>query len=57
MSMSTRFSTKKTRSCRKIDEFIPDDAIGYPEIVFEDLIDEKVIEAAVIEAARKPPHG
>ena len=57
MSMSTPFSTKKTHSSRKIDEFIPDDAIGYPEIVFEDLIDEKVIEAAVREAARKPPHG
>ena len=57
MSMSTPFSTKKTPSSRKIDEFIPDDAIGYPEIVFEDLIDDKVIEEAVREAARKPPHG
>ena len=52
MTKTSIFGPQRSISSRKLDEFIPDDALGLPESVFEDKIDEEVIRKAVLEARK-----
>lgn len=57
MSKKTIFKPKSTHSSpRSLDQFLPDEAVGLPEAVFEDLIGEEAISEA-IEEARKHRYG